>query len=206
MTVQSLTVGELAVNTYLVWESPTEALLIDPGDEPERLLAWIRSLGLRLKAVLLTHAHFDHMGAVEAICRATGAPLWVGAADEAALTDDTRNLSAVFGAPLGFSIKADRLLHDGDTVSLGGTKLTVYETPGHTPGSLCLLGGGALFSGDTLFSGSCGRTDFPGGDYSAMRASLRRLADLPGDPTVYPGHGETSTLTEEKRSNPVLSF
>ena len=207
MTVLMLNLGELDTNCYILWDAPDRALVIDPADSPERILAVLEQKGLTLQAVVLTHAHFDHMLAAEAVCAATGAPLWVGRGDEPALSDPNRNLSVWLsgaGGVKGISLTADRLLQEGDVLSLGAETFTVWETPGHTPGCICLVGEGTVISGDTLFCGSIGRTDFPGGDMTIMRASLSRLMTLPEDVAVYSGHGPATTIGREKATNPFL--
>ncbi|MBQ8684366.1 MAG: MBL fold metallo-hydrolase [Clostridia bacterium] len=204
MTIVVLSLGDLETNCYVVWDDPDRALVIDPADDPDSILTVIRSKGLTVQAVLLTHVHFDHMLAAEAVCQATGAPLWAGAGDEPALGDPGRNLSTWLPGGQAVTLTADRLLREGDRLSMGGQTLTVWETPGHTPGCICLVGDGVLFSGDTLFCGSIGRIDFPGGDVTAMRASLSRLCALPDETAVYSGHGPATTIGREKMSNPYL--
>ena len=139
MTICVLSLGELETNCYVLWEDPARALVIDPADSAETILSVVEKKGLTIQAVVLTHAHFDHMLAAEAVCRATGAPLWVGVGDAAALADTDRNLSCWLSGGKGITLTADRLLCEGDTVSLGQQSMTVWETPGHTPGSVCLL-------------------------------------------------------------------
>lgn len=199
-----LPLGELDTNCYFIWDSRREALVVDPGDDAQTILAALHRDGLTVSAVVLTHAHFDHMLAAQEICDATGAPLWVGAGDEAALADKMKNLSAVFGGAETVALHADRLLREGDVLTAGGYALTVWETPGHTPGSICLIGTRVALTGDTLFAGSIGRVDFPGGDMTAMERSLQRLKDLPDELRIYPGHGPASTIGYEKNCNPYL--
>lgn len=213
MTIRTYAVGPLQANCYLVYDEQGDGVVIDPGGEPDRLLAAIAGSGMRTAAVLLTHAHIDHLAAADAVLRETGAPLWLHEADAPALADPHRNLAAVFPTLCGGTppaLHADRLLRDGDAVEAGGLRLTVLHTPGHTPGSCCYLldlpdvpdtsprggryvGGHALFSGDTLFADGYGRTDFPGGSEREMRQSLRRLFALPHAYTVFPGHGGETT-------------
>lgn len=202
VNILAIPVGELGTNCYVVWDK-TAAMVVDPGDDAEAILRAVRENSLTVGCVLLTHAHFDHMGAAEAVCRETGAPLFVGASDEPALTDGRYNLFDMIGKP-SVSLTADRLLRDGDEVKVGDSVFTVLETPGHTPGSICLLCGDLLLSGDTLFAGSMGRIDFPGGSLSAMRSSLRRLAALPPETRVYPGHGGGTTIGAEREDNPYV--
>lgn len=204
MTVTVLTVGELAVNCYLLRAGDGSGWIVDPGDEPHRILESVKKINFTPKAVVLTHAHFDHIGAAGAVCAALQIPLWIGAGDEQALRDPVRNLSALFGGQRIDSMRADRLLREGEALEQSGETLTVLETPGHTPGGICLVGDGLIFSGDTLFEASAGRTDFPGGNPAALRASLQKLASLPGDYTVYPGHGAATMLDTERRHNPFM--
>lgn len=204
MTVRALSLGNLQTNGYVVWDDDGKAMIIDPANEAEKLLSLLAEERLTVQAVVLTHAHFDHMMAAQEVCRETGAPLYVGAADEPALTDSVKNLTHMFcpGDPL--NLKADRLLHEQDTVTAGKLSFTVWETPGHTPGSLCLVGEDSVFSGDTLFCGSVGRVDFPGGNTAAMLRSLERLSALPDNTVVYPGHGPSTTIGHEKTINPYM--
>lgn len=204
MTLRCLSLGELDTNCYVVWDRAGRGLIVDPADEAEEILALVEQEHLHVEAVVLTHAHFDHMLAAEAVCAATGAPLYVGAGDVPALGDPVRNLSGLFspGAPL--TLHCDRVLHEGDTLAVGDMALTVLETPGHTPGCICLWCDGVLFSGDTLFFGSIGRLDFPGGDAVAMQRSLQRLMELPAATAVYSGHGPSTTIRREKTYNPYI--
>lgn len=195
-------VGQLQANCWLVWDDSGHGALIDPGDEASRLLRAVEERGLTLSAILLTHVHFDHMMAAKALQQATGAPLLVHEADASALTDPQKSLTMWVGTTC--NLTADRLLREGDTVAVGNLSLTVYHTPGHTPGSCCFQTEHWLFTGDTLFAGSIGRTDFPGGNVADMRDSLRRLATLPDEWIVLPGHEQTSTLKAEKETNPYM--
>ncbi len=197
-----LPVGQLQANCYLVWDEDRNAVMIDSGDEADRLLRIIGKRGLSLSAILLTHAHFDHMMAVNAIKDETGAPVMVHAAEEPALTDERINLSAMIGIP--YRTAADRLLQDGETVTVGKLSFTVIHTPGHTVGSCCYRFGDVLFSGDTLFADSIGRTDFPGGSMTVMQQSLAKLCTYPDTLNVLSGHGEATTIGIEKRNNPFL--
>ncbi|MBN2248252.1 MAG: MBL fold metallo-hydrolase [Coriobacteriia bacterium] len=202
MRVRRLTLGPLDTNCWLVDDGAGgPVLVIDPADEAEVILGALA--GAEVEAVVLTHGHFDHIAAAREVCEATGAPLLVHAADAPGLTSPV----GTGGAAFGFDVtapSADRTLEDGDTVAAGGVTLDVIATPGHTPGSLCLSGHGHLLSGDTLFAGSIGRTDFPGGDMSAMRRSIARLASLPDDVRVHPGHGPETTIGRERRVNPFF--
>lgn len=204
MRAECLSLGELEANCWLLRTADGGGWIIDPGAEPERVLSAVGTVGFAPQAVLLTHAHFDHMGAAGAVCAALGIPLWVGAGDAGFLTDPVGNLSGVFGGIPIQNLQADRLLREGEVLGCGAESLRVLETPGHTPGSLCFLGPNLLITGDTLFCRSIGRTDFPGGDRGAMRRSLDRLASLPRTLVVCPGHGERTTLEHECRFNPYF--
>lgn len=204
MNQKRLILGELETNCYLVWADNGEGIVIDPADEAEKILSLIRQENITVKAVVLTHVHFDHMLAAELVCAETGAPLYVGQGDADALTDPNRNLSGWFQPGQPVTIAESRFLCDGDVITFGDVALTVMETPGHTPGCICLHTEKTLFSGDTLFRNSIGRLDFPGGDDQAMYSSLERLLHLPEDTAVYPGHGPATTIGTEKKYNPFL--
>lgn len=204
MNLMRLVLGALETNCYLVWSDSGEGIVIDPADEPEKILLAVQQENISVTAVVLTHVHFDHMLAAEAVCAATGAPLYIGAEDEDALSNPQRNLSGWFQIGQDITLKEAHLLHEGDVLSFGNETLTVFETPGHTPGCICLHSAEVLFSGDTLFQNSIGRLDFPGGDEKAMFHSLQRLLDLPESTKVYSGHGSATTIGNEKKYNPFL--
>ena len=193
MKVYSLVLGQLQTNCYLVADDRGNAAVIDPADKPEQILQQAMQLGLQIRAILLTHGQFDHVGAVRAVAEAARCPVW--------MHEDDEDLPAEWanGKPW-FTDDYD----DEDTVRVGDLSFIVYHTPGHTPGSVCLKCGTALFTGDTLFAGSCGRIDLPGGDYAKMMRSLKRIAAFEGDLAILPGHGPASTLLQERRSNPYL--
>ncbi|MBE6778641.1 MAG: MBL fold metallo-hydrolase [Ruminococcaceae bacterium] len=205
MQVKTITVGALQTNCYLLFDPDSrEAYVVDPGDEAQDIADAVEELSLQVLAIVLTHVHFDHMLAAESLCRRWHAPLWIGADDQPALTDSRRNLMDLFSPGAVLMLQAQRLLFEGDVLPLGRTQLTVMETPGHTPGSLCLVTDEAIISGDTLFCGSIGRTDFPGGNALTLYGSLARLMSIEGDRTVYPGHGEPTSLSYERTTNPFV--
>ena len=193
MKLHRLTVGPLQTNCYLVADESGACAVIDPGDEPEKILAYAREHGLRICAVLLTHGHFDHVGGVRAIAQATACPVWMHEKDL------TLRTAMTVAAPYYTDLYAE-----GDEVAVGSLRFLVMETPGHTPGSVCLLCENTLFTGDTLFAGGCGRTDL-GGNAQDMRRSLARLAAIRENYTVCPGHGAGSTLEAERAGNPYLA-
>jgi glyoxylase-like metal-dependent hydrolase (beta-lactamase superfamily II) len=203
--LRCLPVGPLQTNCYL-YGSPQagRGVIIDPGDEPDRIWEEFRGSGLALEAIVNTHAHFDHAGGNRRLKELTGAPILIHRVDAPAVTR--------LGAQARFflmeaedSPPADRLLEEGDVIGLGPASLTVRHSPGHTPGGILLVGEGLVFSGDTLFAGSVGRTDFPGGSWGELVVSIReKLLDLPDETVVYPGHGPATTIGEERRYNPFL--
>jgi hydroxyacylglutathione hydrolase len=204
--VRTLAVGELATNCHIVGSETTlEAIVIDPGGDADRILAELRRLHLRVTLIVDTHGHFDHTLANGSLKEATGAPLRIHQADAEMLTDPMKGLSFWAGNSKP-GPAADGYLRDGDVVCAGEVRLEVLHTPGHSPGSISLSTAGALFSGDALFQGSIGRTDFPGGDYQTLIRSIRtRLLTLPDETKVYTGHGPNTTIGEERRGNPFLN-
>ena len=202
ITVYTLPLGDYQTNCYIVCaaESKTCAV-IDPGYFPERILSFLADKGLGLDAILLTHGHFDHVGAVKALVEATGCRLWMKESDYTQRSNPQND----FLYPIHDCDFCEvSFCEEGEKIRAGGAVFTVMETPGHTWGSVCYLCEDAIFSGDTLFAGSCGRTDLPGGDWQTIMLSLERLAELEGDYAVYPGHGEATTLEKERTSNPYM--
>jgi glyoxylase-like metal-dependent hydrolase (beta-lactamase superfamily II) len=199
MNIKTIAVGPLETNCHIVWDEASKlAMVIDPGDEPDRILDYAE--GLDIKYIVLTHAHFDHAGAVPEIKQATGAAIAFHPDD----TEAYRSVSeqaAFWGFQSDPMPEPDIMLTEGDMLDLGALSFKVLHTPGHSPGCICLLGEGVLFCGDTLFKGSVGRTDLPGGDMELLKASFRRLLELPPKTRVLPGHGPASTISEESRFN-----
>ena len=194
LKIHTLTLGLYQTNTYIIHdEASSSCCVIDPGYEAATIADKLDALGLTLDAILLTHGHFDHVGAVKDLAADTDCRVFVCA--------DDAHLPPMFtGGPLYYTDS----YAEGSILNIAGLYIHVLHTPGHTPGSVCLLTENALFSGDTLFAGSCGRTDFPGGSWGQMMDSLTRLSKLEGDLRVLPGHMEDSTLDRERAFNPYM--
>lgn len=208
MKVQCHTIGSLGTNCYfLINEDTKETLVVDPAEHGDVISRKLQEQGLALKGILLTHGHGDHIMAVEELRSAHKVPVLAHEAEEKLLADPSLNLSFnIFRKKI--SIPVDELLKDGDIVELAGLSLKVLHTPGHTLGGCCYYSeaDGVLISGDTLFCGSVGRTDFPGGSMSTLvRAIREKLLVLPDETRVYPGHSEMTTIGQEKKWNPFLS-
>jgi glyoxylase-like metal-dependent hydrolase (beta-lactamase superfamily II) len=206
--VRMFTVGPVQENCFIVRAKDSErALIVDPGDEADRLLAAVSALGIKqVEAILLTHTHFDHIGAVAPVARATGAPVWCPALETQVLANIMDYVPWPGFGPFE-SYEADHTVAGGETLELAGLELEVIFTPGHSPGhvSYAIRDGEALFSGDVLFQGSVGRVDLPGGDWPTLLASIESLIGaFPGETTVYPGHMGITTLAQERASNPFL--
>ncbi|MDA8216218.1 MAG: MBL fold metallo-hydrolase [Dehalococcoidales bacterium] len=205
VVVRTIPVGLLETNCYLVGcETSKEGMVIDPAAEPERLLQEIADLGLRVRYVVNTHGHLDHILANDAVRQATGAPLLMHEADARFLKEPDRTIASWIGAPGSFWAP-DRLLEDGATVTVGELSFEVLHTPGHTPGGISLYGNGVVFTGDTLFNQGVGRTDLWGGNWRQLQQSIQsRLFTLPDSTIVYPGHGAPTTIGAEKADNPYI--
>lgn len=208
MIIDKVVVSPFGTNCYIVGsESNREGIIIDPGDEAGAILEKVGDLGLDIRYIALTHGHIDHIGALKAIKEATGAEMAIH-------TDDAKSLRGKGGLIISMLVSGlsypkppppDRLLKDGDSLDIGDLHLKVLHTPGHTPGGICLVGEGVVFSGDTLFNFSIGRTDLPGGSYRQLIESIHaKLMVLPDDTIVYPGHGPETTIGAERTGNPFL--
>ena len=202
LNIRTLSLGSYQTNCYIV-SAPgnTRCALIDPGDRPEAVLAYLAQEGLSPDAILLTHGHFDHVGAVAALVKATACEVWIHEGDytqkSTPMTDYLYPLHDKSFCPFQFC-------EEGQEITAAGLTFRTIETPGHTWGSVCYVCQDTMFCGDTLFAGSCGRTDLPGGDPATMADTLERLGQLDADFRIFPGHGESSTLRHEQRTNPYL--
>ena len=187
--LRKLVVGPYQANCYILGNKETqEGLVIDPGDDCFRIVKTVSSLNLRIRTILLTHGHMDHTGGAVELRRITKAPIWIHALDAD-----------------GIGFPADAFLQDAQVIQLGTYAITVIHTPGHSPGGVCFHAPGAVFTGDTLFAGSVGRTDFPGGSHQQLTEGVRkRIFPLGDDLRIYPGHGPASTIGKERRSNPFF--
>jgi hydroxyacylglutathione hydrolase len=208
MDVRIFTVGPVQENCFLIRRDGSDrALIVDPGEEAEKLLGAIESLGVTLDGILVTHTHFDHVGAVAPVAKATGAEVWVPEIEKPVLADIMSFVPWPGFGPFE-SWDAEHTLRGGERLELAGFEIDVIFTPGHSPGhvTFSIPDEEAVFSGDVLFQGSVGRTDLPGGDWPTLLESIRSLADsLPADTTVYPGHMGITTLGAERASNPFLA-
>jgi glyoxylase-like metal-dependent hydrolase (beta-lactamase superfamily II) len=198
MLIKCLEVGFMETNCYILTDENTlDCAIIDPGDESNTVLDYIEDNNLHPVAVFLTHGHYDHTGAVDAVAEDLNVPVWINEKDTVPGSRPAR---------YKYRREGTKSYRDGDILKVGELGVLVLETPGHSPGSVTLLCGNAMFSGDTLFRGSCGRVDLEDGDLNKMLASLNRLGKLKQDYEVYPGHGESSTLDRERRFNQYMIY
>ena len=206
MKIESFTNGMFAENCYIaIDEAVNEAVVIDPGSQPQDILKWITDAGCTVKYVLNTHGHSDHIGANTAVCDKFGVKLGIHPLDAPMLTDPKLNLS-IYSGDAVISKKADFFLNENDIITFGSSKLKIVHTPGHSPGGICLVSEEVIFSGDSLFAESIGRTDLPGGSMSDLVSSLKeKIMTLSGDIAVYPGHGPATTIGHEKKYNPYVA-
>lgn len=206
MLLMRLVVGPLQVNCFIVADERTkEAIVIDPGDDAQDILAMVRDKGLQVKYIVNTHAHFDHVTANQALKDATGAALLLHEGDAPLLATIPQH-AKMFGMTAPSSPPADRFVNHGDVLTVGGIPLKVLHTPGHSPGGICLLGDGFVFTGDALFESSIGRTDLPGGDLMTLINAIKEhLMTLPDETQVFCGHGPATTIGAERRENPFLN-
>ena len=205
MKVQSITVGAFQENSYLVVDEKTNrAVIVDPGGEGDRIIDAIERSGAELEAIWITHAHVDHVGAIASVKRRWDVPVFLHPLDRR-LYEAASRQAEVYGIPFEEPPVPDREFSDGQQVQLGDAQMTVMHAPGHAPGHVVIHGNGIALVGDCLFAGSIGRTDLPFSNPPQLADSLRRIASLPDDTVVYPGHGIPTTIGEEKQSNPFLN-
>lgn len=205
MRIDSEMVGAFQENSYLVIDDDCRcAVLIDPGDEPDRLLEMIARSGARLEAIWLTHAHLDHVGAINGVRRVHAVPVHLHPFDRP-LYDRAAEVAALYGLPFDQPEAPDHELAEGGVMTVGGLRFDVLHTPGHAPGHVVFHGHGVMLGGDLLFRGSVGRTDLPFCSGADMEASLARVSALPAETIVHPGHGPTTTIAEELAANPFLN-
>ncbi|MFH1753282.1 MAG: MBL fold metallo-hydrolase [Candidatus Omnitrophota bacterium] len=202
MILKKIVVGAMSANCYVVGDAKTkEVFIIDPGGDHEKIIALVQKNGYKVKSVINTHGHADHISGN----RFLNFPVWIHADDADFLKDPNKNLSYLVGSGLKLPA-ADKLLKEGDTLKAGSLSLEVIHTPGHTPGSICLKSDGMIFTGDTLFCAGVGRTDFPYGSEEKLTSSLKsKVLSLDGDMVVYPGHGPSTTIARERNTNPFIT-
>ena len=199
MEIRVIHLGLIKTNCYLL-KTDKAAVVIDPGFERDSAREFLKENSDKERLILITHAHFDHIGGAEALRNQTGVQIGIGKVDAPALSDTALNLSDVFHAHIA-PFEADRLFDDGEKITVGDIEFKVIFTPGHTKGGVSYISDGCLFSGDTLFENSIGRTDFPGGDLKTLKKSVKKLMALPADTKVYPGHGDFTTVARERENN-----
>ena len=205
MKIDWRTVGAFQENSYLVIDPATRrGVLVDPGAEAEQLIEMVRQSGATLEAIWLTHAHIDHIGAIAGVKRSWNVPVYLHPADQP-LYDRGAMQAAVYGIPFEQPPAPDQALAEGDVVSVGSLAFEVFHVPGHAPGHVAFVRQGCMLGGDLLFAGSIGRTDLPFSDPERMIESLERVAALPEDTVVYPGHGPPTSIGQERATNPFLT-
>ncbi len=201
MLIKSLVVGPLQVNCFVISDEKTrEAMVIDPGDEPDRIIAVIKENSIKVKYIICTHAHFDYVGGITELKDETDAKIVIHQ-EERELYNSAMDQAAFWGYELAPLPEPDMFVREGDKIEIGHLSFEVFHSPGHSPGGICLYGKGVVFTGDTLFAGSVGRTDSYGGDINKLKKSFLRLMSLPPDTKVFCGHGPLSTIRQEKANN-----
>jgi glyoxylase-like metal-dependent hydrolase (beta-lactamase superfamily II) len=206
LMVRGIVVGAFQENCWVIGNRRSrEAICVDPGDEPGEILAMAREMGVSIKYIANSHGHIDHVLGVAGIREATGARFLLHPADAEMVRNTSESAKRWMGAEIPNPPPPDAPLADGDEIDIDGVKLHVLHTPGHTPGSVCFYANGVVFAGDTLFAGSIGRTDLPGGDYDQEMGSIvERLLALPDDTIVLPGHMDQTTIGQERQRNPYV--
>jgi glyoxylase-like metal-dependent hydrolase (beta-lactamase superfamily II) len=201
MIVKRITVGALESNCYVVGDKKSkDAIVIDPGDEPERIIEVINENNFKVGAIVCTHAHFDHIGVVGDIQKHTGGKILIHEKDRE-IYRGAKDQAALWGFNVDDVPEPDGYIREGEKIQVGKREFEVLHTPGHSPGGICLYGEGIVFTGDTLFQGSVGRTDFFGGDMEKLKNSFKRLLELPEDTKVFSGHGPDTTIKKERKEN-----
>lgn len=204
MIIKRMPLGFIGTNVYIISDEDKNAVIIDPGFKAEKIAEHITEMGLAPKYILLTHGHFDHVGVVHDLVEKYGCKTAISQKDADRLLDPMKFDSVFAGRMHLKGVKADTLLNDGDAITVGSMTFKFMATPGHTEGSGMFFCENSIFSGDTLFCGCVGRTDFPGGSTETMKKSLKKIKEIDGDYDVYPGHEATTTLMAEKENNPYL--
>lgn len=204
MEIKRIVVGVYAVNCYIVYNEEKRGFIVDPGGDSEDIIAFLDKEGIDLEFILLTHGHGDHIGAVGDLQDKYELPIVISEKEVELLGDKLMNLSSSIPPYKGFEFKADRLLKDEEEFDFYGSKLKIMETPGHTIGSICIIMDDVIFSGDTLFKSSVGRSDLPTGSHTDIINSVKKLKNLDGDYRVLPGHGAETTLETERNYNPFM--
>lgn len=199
-------VGSYQANCYFLYNKNNEAIIIDPGAQAKNIIDFVKERNFKVSKILLTHAHPDHFGAMREVRKALDVPAYISEDDEKLMEERCQTvMESLLDLGIGMDdVKADILIKDGDEIEFGDKKIKVILTPGHTPGGACFLLDNVIFTGDTLFRGSIGRTDLPGGDTDKIMESLKILMDLPDDTVVLPGHGSETTIGFEKQINPFV--
>jgi len=201
MKIENIVVGPLQVNCFIVYdEESLDAMVIDPGDDAGKIIRFIEDNKLLVSRIVCTHAHFDHIGAVRELKGKTGAPVLLNKGDSDIFRRADRQAS-LWGFQLEQPPEPDIYLAGGDEIAIGKMRFKVLHTPGHSPGGICLYGEGVIFTGDTIFAGSVGRTDFPGGSMSELKSSFSRILSLPPETRIFPGHGPLTTVKKENEFN-----
>lgn len=206
MILERVVVGSFGVNCYIIGDEKTkEAVIVDPGADAKSILSVVKKHDLKVKYIILTHAHGDHIGALDAVKAETNAPVYIHKDDETMLKDKNKNFTTMMGGK-AIEMGSDQFAKDGDVIKLGDLELKIIHTPGHSRGGICILVENILVSGDSLFAGSIGRTDLDGGSYPQLIQSIKdKLMPLDDNVTVLPGHGPTSTIGRERIGNPFLN-
>jgi len=201
MKIETIIVGPLQVNCYVVYdEKSLDAIVIDAGDEPDKILKFIRRENLKVHYLVCTHAHFDHIGGISGVKEKTGAKIMLHL-DDLEIYMSVESQGAIWGFNIVQPPHPDLFAQEGDEVAAGDVTLKVIHTPGHSPGGICLAAPGIIFSGDTVFAGSIGRTDFFGGSIDALKVSFKKILSFPPETVIYPGHGNWTTVSDEWKQN-----